>query len=424
VQAARIAAASGPDGRRPELGTEAIGTGPGRVWQNRSREGRPVARVIDSDQHLFEPRDVWRRYADPGARDDALAIVDDAAGNAWLSWRGRRIGLADVQVPGDTEAIGARRERVRRGEPPLVRYDEALPRDYWDPVARLARMESLGVDEAVLFPNYGLAWERTLDASLPALCSNLTAWNRFAVDVARQGRGRLHPAAHLTLRDLDWLERELAALAKGGVRLAMIAPALVDGRPLSHPALERAWSAFVEHGVTPVFHVADQRRPFDEAWYTDAGDEVAAVPVLESIFLWTAPALALTDLIVNGVLARHPALRIGVVELSAVWVPMYLMMLDGGHAFVTRLNGRSPVVLAERPSEYFRRQVRVSCFAYELPRRLISQCGELFMCCSDYPHSEGTARPLDDYAAPGRSGLVPGDSPAFFAENALQLLAR
>ena len=36
--------------------------------------------VIDSDQHLFESRDLWRRYADPSRRDDALAIVDDELG--------------------------------------------------------------------------------------------------------------------------------------------------------------------------------------------------------------------------------------------------------------------------------------------------------------------------------------------------------
>jgi predicted TIM-barrel fold metal-dependent hydrolase len=312
---------------------------------------------------------------------------------------------------------------MRRGEPPLARYDEVLPDDYWNPAARLSKLAELGVDEAALFPNYGLAWERTLDADLPALRANMAAWNRWALEVAAEGEGRLHPVAHLTLRDLDWLEKQLGRLARGGVRLAMIAPALVDGRPLSHASLDRAWSAFVEHGVTPVFHVADQRRPFDGAWYTDVAEE-RVVPVVESVFLWTAPALALTDLIVNGVLERHPALRIGVVELSAVWVPMFLMMLDGGHSFVSRLNGRPHVPLAEVPSAYFRRQVRVSSFAYELPSRLIRQSGDLFMCCSDYPHSEGTAKPLEDYKAPGRHGIGPDDDPALFADNMAFLLGR
>ena len=48
----------------------------------------------------------------------------------------------------------------------------------------------------------------------------------------------------------------------------MIAPALVDGKPLSHPSLDRVWAAFAHHGISPVFHVADQPKVFDEAWYT------------------------------------------------------------------------------------------------------------------------------------------------------------
>jgi predicted TIM-barrel fold metal-dependent hydrolase len=382
-----------------------------------------MARVIDSDQHLFEPRDLWQRYSDPADRADALAIVDDELGHPWLTWRDRKLGLADVQWPGETDAIGARRERVRDGLRPEARYDEILPRDYWEPSARVEKLDVLGVDEAVLFPNYGLAWERTLDSDLPSLLSNMGAWNRWCIDVAAEGAGRLHPVAHLSLRDLSWLDAQLGALARSGVRLAMIAPALVEGRPLSDPSLDRAWSAFVQHGVTPVFHVADQRRPFDDAWYTDLSEQ-SAVPVVESIFLWTAPALALTNLIVDGVLARHPELRVGVVELSAVWVPLFLMMLDGGHDFVSRLNGRPHVPLDEKPSDYFRRQVRVSSFSYELPSRLIDQAGDLFMCCSDYPHSEGTAQPLRDYLAPGRHGIAPEDHPNFFADNMELLLGQ
>ncbi len=184
------------------------------------------------------------------------------------------------------------------------------------------------------------------------------------------------------------------------------------------------WRAFVDHGVTPVFHVADQTRPFDDAWYTDSED--AFVPVLDSVFLYTAAALACTDLIINGVFERHPDLRLGIVELSAVWVPMFLMMLDGGVEFTTRLNGFAPSELSLRPSEYFRRQVRVSSFSYELPEQLRRQLGgaDLLMACSDYPHSEGTATPLPDYAATGKFGTDPDRAPGLFRDNAAFLLRR
>ena len=374
--------------------------------------------IIDSDQHLYEGRTLWAEHIDPARREDALAIVDDEDGYPWLVWGDRRLDIADVQVPGDTAELGRRRERRRHHLPPEYDYDDSLPDEYWDPAARAAHLPSMGVDEAVVFPNFGLLWERRLSPSLPALTANMGAWNRWCATVVDEGAGRLHPVAHLTLRDPVWLEEQLGALSAAGVRLGMVAPAAVDGRPLSHRDHDRLWSAFVDAGVTPVFHVADQPRVLDEAFYTDPDDSF--VPVLESVFLWTPPAIAVTDLIVSGTLARHPGLRIGIVELSSIWVPQYLLMLDGGWDFTSRLNGRPLAPLELRPSEYFLRQVRVSSFSYEQPRRLTAKSGDLFMCCSDYPHSEGTATPIEDYA---RAGSAPEEAPGLFHDNVRTLLA-
>jgi predicted TIM-barrel fold metal-dependent hydrolase len=377
--------------------------------------------VVDSDQHLYETRTMWCDHIDPDRREDALRIVDDELGYPWLTWRDRKLQPADVQRPGETSALGTLHERIRAGRPPETRYDDELPRDYWDAAARADRLAAMGVDEAVVFPNFGLLWERTLDADLGALTANMTAWNRWCASVTTDGSGKVHPVAHVTLRDEQWLLAELARLERDGVRLAMVAPAVVDGRPLSHRDHDAMWRAFVEHGVRPLFHVADQRRPFADAWYTDPAD--AFVSTLDSVFLWTAAALACTDLILNGTLERHPDLRIGIVELSAVWVPMFLMMLDGGSDFTARLNGRPLAPLPMRPSDYFRRQVRVSSFSYELPSRLIRQTGDLYMCCSDYPHSEGTATPVADYAD-SAIPLGPDDAPGLFRDNVSMLLER
>lgn len=374
--------------------------------------------IIDSDQHLYEPRTLWREHIDPGLRDEALAIVDDELGYPWLTWRHRRLDLADVQRPGDTAAMGRHRQRHRAQRAPEYRYDDALPAHYWEPRARAAHLDVLGVAEAVVFPNFGLLWERRLSGSVPALTANMAAWNRWCATVVTEGGGRLHPVAHLTLRDPAWLQAQLSELSAAGVRLAMIAPAAVDGRPLSHPDHDRLWAAFVDHGVAPVFHVADQPRLLDDAFFTDPADSFVAV--LESVFLWTPPAVAVTDLIVNGTLARHPGLRIGIVELSSIWVPQYLLMLDGGWDFTTMLNGRPLTPLDLRPSEYFRRQVRVSSFSYEQPARLTDEAGDLFMCCSDFPHSEGTSTPVEDY---GRSGCTPDRAAGLFHDNVTALLA-
>jgi hypothetical protein len=377
-----------------------------------------VTAIIDSDQHLYESRTLWADHIDPAQRHEALAIVDDDLGYSWLTWRDRRLGVADVQYPGDTAAIARHRGRSSEGLPTDYNYDETLPDHYWEPAARARHIGEMGLDGAVLFPNFGLLWERRMSESLVALTANMAAWNRWCATVVTDGGGLLYPVAHLTLEDPEWLEGQLAELSAAGVRLGMIAPAAVSGRPLSHPDHERIWASFVDHGITPVFHVADQPRILDDAFYTDS--EESFVPVLESVFLWVPPAIAVTDLIVNGTFERHPGLRIGIVELSSIWVPQYLLMLDGGWDFTSKLNGRQPAKLTMRPSEYFSRQVRVSSFSYEQPARLTAKSADVYMCCSDFPHSEGTATPVEDYA---RAGCVPDDAAGLFNANVTTLLS-
>ncbi|HXW38740.1 MAG TPA: hypothetical protein VEJ44_03515, partial [Acidimicrobiales bacterium] len=165
-----------------------------------------MVEVIDSDQHLFESRSLWSEHIDPGQRHEALSIVDDELGYSWLSWRDQRLSLAHVQHPGQTAELGHMTQRCREGKPPEYAYDEELPTAYWEPAARLRQLSDMGLDGAVLFPNFGLLWERRLSlASLSALTANMSAWNRWCAAVASEGAGRLHPVAHLTLRDPEWL---------------------------------------------------------------------------------------------------------------------------------------------------------------------------------------------------------------------------
>ena len=94
-------------------------------------------------------------------------------------------------------------------------------------------------------------------------------------------------------------------------------------------------------------------------------------------------------------------------------------MLDGGWEFTSQLNGAPMANLEMRPSEYFLRQVRISSFSYEQPQRLAAKSSDIFMCCSDFPHTEGTATPIEDYA---RSGIDPDESAGLFHDNIAALL--
>ncbi|MCA1833568.1 MAG: amidohydrolase family protein [Actinomycetota bacterium] len=350
-------------------------------------------KAIDCDTHIFEPRTMWRDYIDPALRDRALSIEDDELGYAWLTWQGKKLYEADVQYPGKPKRIGNARMRRRQGLQCDAPYDDTLPEDYWNPKARLARLDQFGVESSVIFPNYGLLWEDSMRDDVPALCGNMRAHNRWMADNARDGGGRLHGVAHLTLRDQEWSMEEIARLGRDGIHLAMTAPAPVDGKPLSHPDLDPVWSAFEEHSVAPIFHVGNFQGVLHPAWYE--GDPDQADRVMDSIFLWVAPAVALANMILNGTLEKHPRLRIGVIELTAHWVPQFLLMLEGATGFYIARHGSFFTDLSLPPSEYFRRQVRVGALPYESPGNLISLVGEdTYMFGSDWPHAEGVADPV------------------------------
>ena len=113
--------------------------------------------MIDSDQHLYETRALWADHIDPALREEALAIVDDEHGYPWLTWRDRRLDLADVQLPGDTAAIGRNRQRCRQEPAPRVLLRRGAARRLLGARAPgRSSWRAMGLDEAVLFPNFGL----------------------------------------------------------------------------------------------------------------------------------------------------------------------------------------------------------------------------------------------------------------------------
>ena len=91
--------------------------------------------------------------------------------------------------------------------------------------------------------------------------------------------------------------------------------------------------------------------------------------------------------------------------------------LDGGVRFTARLNGRAPFDYAMEPSEYVRSHLRIAAFANERPDLLSPHAGDVFMACSDWPHSEGTAHPLEDYRRAAGERGTPAAAPGLFGAN-------
>ena len=199
----------------------------------------------------------------------------------------------------------------------------------------------------------------------------------------RRRRAGCHPVAHLTLRDLDWLEAQLAALERGGraagddrarrwstAGRCRTPTTTASGRRSSSTASRRCSTSPTSRGV------------FDDALVHRPADEFVprarlGVPVVAAGARRHRPDRATACSSATPICASASS------SSSAVWVPLFLMMLDGGWDFTSRLNGRPLAELSLRPSEYFRRQVRVVVVLLRAARPASrARRGDLFMAAA------------------------------------------
>jgi predicted TIM-barrel fold metal-dependent hydrolase len=103
-----------------------------------------------------------------------------------------------------------------------------------------------------------------------------------------------------------------------------------------------------------------------------------------------APENFVAAMVMGGVFERHPALRFGVIELSAAWVGPLAERLDMWAS--TMFASRFEKLLPMRPSEYIGRNVRVTPFCFEPVDRYLEQyphLSDVYCYSTDFPHFEG-----------------------------------
>jgi predicted TIM-barrel fold metal-dependent hydrolase len=374
--------------------------------------------IFDFDQHLLEYPTMWQEHCDPQLRHLALETERDSLGYPWVISRalGRRVYILSKTVPEDGFVTQYEPwKRWKAGLPAEVDYLEDLPADAWEPKARVATLDRMGLDRALLFPNVGFLFGR-MAGRLDIMRANLGAWNRWAVTVRQEGQGRLEPVGHVTLRggDLTWLEEQLRYLSTNGIRAALLSYGLVDGRRMSHPDHDRAWKAFVDNGIVPVFHIQDsdvRASGLPEGWFEDDPDPLFGA--LDFVFSHLGVQVAVADLILGGVFDRFPALKFATVELTAGWIgPLVAGAtgipgsvggvvngpgLDISYGFEAMVR-ENKVPLRKPPSQYLFDHFRVTCNPNEPVAHYFNNgLADMLMFGGDYPHCEGFADPIKTF---------------------------
>ncbi|MDH4169590.1 MAG: amidohydrolase family protein [Acidimicrobiia bacterium] len=383
--------------------------------------------VHDADAHIMETPDWLRDHADPQLREriDPPGYANEL----------RQTGDNDDQRRDLDAAFSALIQRHRSEE---YRADEATEimnrKNFAATGSFLAEdrgrvLELMGVASQLVFNTFHNRrlhdWEHGPDLDLAYGAAR--AHNRGMVEFC-SADPRLLPTCYVPLADFDRTEAMAAeALAMGAAAL-LIPSGCPAGHSPSHLGLDPLWRQAEEAGTPVVFHVGGTGDLIDPAYFVNGlpvpadfhgGDE--NFRSVDYMGIPGPPMQTLATLIFDGVLERFPALRIGVIEQGAIWLPSWLRQMESAVEAFGRHEERLRA-LSLRPTEYVQRQVRVTPYPTEDVGWIIAQSGrDVCMFSSDYPHVEGGRRPYERFEA----SLGDADETvrqAFYADNFVDLM--
>ena len=267
---------------------------------------------------------------------------------------------------------------------------------------RSEALDLLVVQSQLVFPTSPNVWLESLEHGddIDMLYSVAEATNRAQIDFCSDDK-RLLPVTYIPLANID-RSIEIAKLAIQSGSSALLIPwACPKNHSTSHIGFEPIWSMAEESGIPILFHVGSADFVLPKAHSLNGMPKVKDFHGGEENFrsisymaISSGPMQALSLLILDGVLERHPHLKFGVIELGSVWVPGFMKQLDSAFEAFSRHEERLQS-LSLKPSEYINRQVRVTPYPTEPTGWVIKEAGnDIFMFSSDYPHVEGGRNPL------------------------------
>jgi len=266
---------------------------------------------------------------------------------------------------------------------------------------RSIALDLMGVKTQLVFPTSTNVWLETLEHGddLDLLYETASATNHSQIEFCNHDE-RLLPVGYVPLADLDRASEAAKEALNIGIKALLIPWACPRNHATSHVKLDAVWSQAVDATVPVLLHVGLADRVLPDAHKNNG---LAAVPdfhggeenfrSISYMAIPHGPMQALAMLILDGVLDRFDDLKIGVIELGASWVPGFMRQLDSALEAFARHETRLQQ-LKLKPSEYVRRQVRVTPYPTEPTGWIIEQSApEICMFSSDYPHLEGGRNP-------------------------------
>ena len=211
--------------------------------------------VFDTDTHVVEPPAVWEEYLDGEFRTLGKTALwrENGAYGSYLKVNGKmfrdpmnsNIPRHAIWKPGMTwDQVGELDPHTHHPESPGAS----------DPRARISDMDTMGVDQAFLYPTWFAEGYHLIED--PDVAYALArAYNDWILDFCAVAPDRLFAAAVLPLQNMDFTIKELRRIAAHRTfRGAFIRPMFVEGHYFTHPYYDPLWAELEQLGVAAMVH--------------------------------------------------------------------------------------------------------------------------------------------------------------------------
>jgi predicted TIM-barrel fold metal-dependent hydrolase len=363
--------------------------------------------VHDADAHIMETPTWLRDHADPAIRD-RIQPLRYPGGNEL-----RQTGDPAEQQRDLEAAFERLAEKHRSEEYRATEEAEVMARKNFAATGaflaedRPRALDLLGFSSQLVFNTFHNRrlhdWEHGDDVDLAYGVAR--AHNRGMLEFCSVD-ARLLASCYVPLADFDRAEAMAGEAIAAGAAALLVASGCPAGHSPSHLGLDPVWAQAQEAGIPVVFHVGGTDDLIDRNYFANGlpvppdfhgGEE--NFRSVDYMGIPGPPAQTLATMIFDGVLERFPALRFGVIEQGAIWVPSWTRQMESAFEAFCRHEDRLKA-LSLRPTEYVTRQMRFTPYPTEDVGWIIEQSGpEVCLFSSDYPHVEGGRRPIERFEA-------------------------
>jgi predicted TIM-barrel fold metal-dependent hydrolase len=372
--------------------------------------------VFDADNHMYEKTDAFTKFL-PREYQGVIKYVE-VNGRTKVAIK----NVISEYIPNPTFNVvarpGAQEEYFKIGNPEgksrreLIGEPIRSPEAFFSPEPRLALMDELGVDRALMWPTLASLLEERLRTDPRATHAVIHALNQWMHEHwSFNYENRIFASPVITLPIVSEAIKELEWVVERGAKIVLIRPAPVPGfeghRSFALPEFDPFWEKVVEADVAVGMHASDDgQMRYMNLWQGGGDNEYlpfargnAFSAILHSQSRGIFDCVA--SLIGHGLLTRFPDLRVLPVENGSGWVRPLLEVLGSSYA-------EAPGLYDEDPIAVLKRNIWVHPFHEEDPHGLIKLVGaDRVVFGSDFPHPEGMADPVS-YIDELR-GLPPAD---------------